>query len=433
MKQQFINALCIAVTAFSFGQTSFQLDVVAEGNFGTPTGDVFRRNTTVNPATTSSGIYQQTNSTTGFDVLQDIVVLGNKALIAEKPAGVGRVVIASYPSLTEIHTFSTANAPQTLGFVSATKAYVSMGNPASIQVIDLNNTTMTAISDPNGDVGTYSNNMVYADGIMYVELGTEIVKIDTATNAVSGVINPNIGTLVGLTYDAQGGKLWAMNSDGTLISIDIANNDALGSAIVTGASETQLLRNYDGKLYFWSLGTQELFTYPIAMPPLLPLSSSYTSTLPGESWSFGYGRSFDIDQNTGDFVICSADLFAAPAPYEVVDGSTFAVIESATLAGCAIPNKCFLKTFPASSNNVSPLADESVLVYPNPADDFFVIKTNGQFAQGVLLNGAGQTLKEFSLASALSQISLNEVSEGVYFVRLESNLGEKLTYKLRIR
>jgi len=357
MKKLLIGlALCLG-SLVAMAQTSFTLDVVAEGNYGTTNGDVFRRSTTGATPTTSTGLYQAANSTSGFNVLQDFVVNGNKAIIAEKPSGTGRVVIASYPSLAHIITFSTSHAPQTIEFASTTKAYVSMGSPSGIEVIDLINNTMTPVSDPSNYISTYSDNMEYASGIIYVELGSKIAKIDTATNIVIDTIEPGIGAIKGMQYDPQSNKLWLLNGSGTIVSVDIANADAIGPTISTGASSTKLLRTYNGKLYFWS--NKNMYIYNIANPSTLPLTASYTSSLAGGSWSFAYGRSFSIDQNTGDFAICSAGGFVAPGLYEVVDGSTFTVIESGSIAGCAIPNKCVLKTF--SPANPAPIPDVASL------------------------------------------------------------------------
>ncbi|MGB0870486.1 MAG: T9SS type A sorting domain-containing protein [Flavobacteriales bacterium] len=354
MKKQFITFLMSCALGFTaFAQTTFTLDVIAEGNFGTDNADVFRRNTTVSPATTSGGVYQAANSTTGFDVLQDFVVLGDKAIFAEKPAGVGRVVIADYPSLTEVHTFLTSDAPQGLKFVSPTKAYVSMGNPGDLRLIDLTNNTMTSVIDPSNNIYSYSNHMEYANGVLYAALGSTIVKVDTATNTVTGTIAPNIGSIKGLVYEEVDDKLWVLNGSGSLISVDIANSDVLGSTIATGASSTKLLREYNEQLYFWS-SNKNMYIYNINTPASLPLSASYTSTLPGASFAFAYGRSFDIDQNSGDFAICSANSFSAPGHYEVVDGNSFTVIEAGNIPGCAIPNKCIIKTFDAV---VAPVPD----------------------------------------------------------------------------
>lgn len=347
MKQQIITLSFLLISWIGFSQKSFKLDVAAEGNFGSANADVFRINTTVNPAITIAGVYQATNNTTGLNVLQDFGFSGNKALLIEKPSGVGRVIIASYPDLTEIHTFPTSNAPQTLAMASATKGYVHMTNPRSFQLVDMINNTMTPVVDASNALSGNTQNMVYGNGTIYVQIAAKIVKIDTATNSVSGVITPGIGTIAGIVFDEIGGKLWALSGSGSLISIDVLNGDALGTPVVTGTSGVSLLRTYNQKLYFWKLANKELFIYDAQNPATLPLTPVYTSALAGASWSFGYGRSFDVDKNTGDFVICSADAFVAPAPYEVVDGTTFAIIGSGTIAGAASPNKCYLQTFSA--------------------------------------------------------------------------------------
>jgi hypothetical protein len=350
MKQQIITLSFLLISWIGFSQKTFKLEVIAEGSFGTANGDVFRVNTTVNPATTSTGIFQAANASAGMDVLQDYAFSGNKALLVEKPSGIGRVIIASYPDLTTIHTFSTSNAPQTLAFASPTKAYVFMGNPKSIRYVNLINNTMTPVSDPNSDLSAASANMVYANGMMYVQSGAKILKIDTVTNAVSGVILPAIGTIAGLVYNEADGKIWILNGSGSLRSIDISNGDALGTVILTGAIGTKLLRIANEKLYFWS--AKNLFIYNTQTPSILPLTAVYTSSLTG---AFAYGRSFDVDKNTGDFVICSAGTYVAPSYYEVVDGTTFTIIESGSVPGANIANKCYLQTFEAVTPDLATL------------------------------------------------------------------------------
>lgn len=394
MKKLLINLVLCVSSLVSIAQTTFTLDVVAEGNFGTPNADVFRRNTTGGVSITSGGIYQATNSSAGFDVLQDFVVRDNKAIIAEKPSGDGRVVITTYPSLAEIHTFSVSAAPEALLFVSDTKAYVSLGSPNDIRVIDLVNNTMTSVSDPSSDITTYCSYMECVSGIVYAELGSKIVKIDTVTNTVIGTIAPGIGSIKEMLYEPQGGKLWALNGSGSLVSIDIANADAVGPVIATGVSSSKLLRTYNGNLYFWS-SNKNMYIYDVNTPPTLPLVSSYTSSLPGGSWSFGYGRSFDIDENTGDFVICTANTYTAPGFYEVVDGSTLTIIESSSIAGCAIPNKCILKTFPSSIS--TPIPDVAVL--PTITSECSVTVTAPTANNGVITGTTNDPVTYASLGS----------------------------------
>lgn len=349
MRTQFTFLLFVIFSAFSYAQTTYNLEIVAEGNFGSANADVYKVTNQTNPTSTSAGLYQTANSSAGFDVLQDFGVFGNKALIIEKPSGPGRITIVDYPAFTEVHTFATSDAPQTLVMASQTKAYVSTGNPATIQFVDLSNNTISAVIDPNSDISSYSTNMVQANGAIYTEIGSKIVKVDTLTQTVSGVITPGIGSIKGLVFDEVTNLVWVMNGSGSLISIDVLNGDALGSVVLTGVSGSALLRKYDSKLYFWNLSNKELFIYNTVAPSTLPLVSSYTSTIAGASWSFGYGRSFDIDQNTGDFAICSADGFVAPSLFEVVNGTTFTVIDSGSATGVAIANRCRLETFQASA------------------------------------------------------------------------------------
>ncbi|PWH82248.1 T9SS type A sorting domain-containing protein [Brumimicrobium oceani] len=363
MKTQFTFLLFILFTAFSFGQTHYNLEIVAEGNFGSTNADVYTVTNTTSPTSTSAGMYQAANSSTGFDVLQDFGVSGNKALIIEKPSGPGRIVIVDYPAFTEVHTFMTTDAPQTLVMASQTKGYVATGNPSGIQYVDIANNSISAITDPNGDISGTSQYMLQANGFIYAQMGSNVVKIDTLIQTVAGVVSPGIGSIEGLVFDDQTNLVWVMNGSGSLISIDVLNNDALGTEVQTGVSSSKLLRIYNSKLYFWNLSNKEMFIYNSVTPSTLPLASSYTSSIGGNAWSFGYGRSFDIDQNTGDFAICSADGFVAPSLFEVVDGTTFTVIDSGSATGVAIANKCRLKTFPAGST--APVPDLATLPFIN--------------------------------------------------------------------
>ena len=81
-----INVLFFLLLAsFSFSQNFYRVEVVTEGNFGTPNGDVFHTTFINGQLTTSPGLYQTANNTSDFDVLQDFAVFGNKAIIGEKP------------------------------------------------------------------------------------------------------------------------------------------------------------------------------------------------------------------------------------------------------------------------------------------------------------------------------------------------------------
>lgn len=226
---------------------------------------------------------------------------------------------------------------------SETKAYAFVGASHGYVFIDLTTNTISPIIDPANDLGTtYTNHMLSANGSVYIARGSKIVIVDTTTQAVSGTISTTIGTIGGLAYDENNQLLWAMNSSGKLVSIDVANNHFVNNEVVTGVSSISLLREYNGKLYFWKLGAQQLYVYD-PENSTLPLSPVYTSSITG-GFSLGYGRSFDIEKSTGNFVLCSAASFVAPSKFEVVNGNTFTLISSGDMEGVAISNKCRLTT-----------------------------------------------------------------------------------------
>lgn len=348
MKKVLSTLMFCVMSVFLQAQITFSLDVVAEGNFGSTTGDVFRRNTTVNPATTSDGLYQLANSSTGFDVLQDFEVAGSKALLISKPGNPAgyKVVIADYPSLLHVATFSLTGAPQTIEVASNSKAYVSCSGSPNLVFVDLNAQTVSSVNDPNNLITSYSNHMVYTNGYIYIPMGGNLVKVDTATQTAVSSIALGIGSINNLTADTANNMIYAF-SGSTMVSVNSGSNDALGSSVsFSGISSIKHVRYYNNNLYFWS--GKDLYMYDV-VSQVVPTTAVYTSTLSGGSYSFGYGRSFDIDENTGDFAICSAGSFVAPGLYEVVDGSSFTVIESGSIANCAIPNKCELTTYHASA------------------------------------------------------------------------------------
>ena len=340
MKHVFSTIILSVMLVIGMAQTTFNLEVIAEGNFGTPNGDVFRRNTTTTPATTSAGIYQLANAT-GIDVLQDYEVAGNKAILLSKSLNF-YIVIASYPSLAHEITFNDVGAAETIEVASESKAYVSTSMPSAILFIDLNENTIATVNDPNGFISSYTKHMVYANGAIYASMGEGLIKIDTTTNTATKNISLGIGRINNLIVDSASNMIYAL-SGSNYVSIDTENADALGAPVkFSNLTSINHARFYNHSIYFWN--KKDLYIYSLITQGLAD-TPIYTSTLGGNSFSFGYGRSFDIDEKTGDFVICSAGGFVAPGFYEVVDGHDFTLIEAGEIADCAIPNKCVLNTY----------------------------------------------------------------------------------------
>lgn len=351
MKKNVLHLLALLGAQCLLAQTThYELKAIAEGNFGTPNGDVFSVTVTPTSATSSAGLYQAANGTTGFDVLQDFQIAGSKAILLSKSSGF-RIVIANYPSFTHVATFTNQGAPQTIAKASNTKAYVAVGSSNGIRQIDLVNHTISAVSDPGSQISGTANYMVGAKGSVYAAIGSKIVKIDTATAAVTGTINPGLGSISGLEYDAVNEHIWILGKTGgvsSVVKMEAANNDLLNAPIVfTGVTNAGYLRYADNKLYF--LSGKNVHAYNILVPNL-PTAAVYTSSLSG-SWDFAYGKAFYVEPGTGNMAIGSANAFTGPSLYEIVNGTTMQVAATGSITACIGVNELMLRTYTVAASS----------------------------------------------------------------------------------
>jgi len=351
MKKNVLHLLALLGTSSLLAQsTHYELKAVAEGNFGTPNGDVFSVTVTPSSTTQSTGLYQAANGTTGFDVLQDFQIAGNKAILLSKSYGY-RIVIANYPSFTHVATFTNQGAPQTIAKASNTKAYVAVGSTNGLRQIDLVNNSISAVSDPGSQISGTANYMVAAKGSVYAAIGSKIVKVDTLTAAVTGTINPGLGSISGLEYDAVNEQVWILGKTGgvsSVVKMEVANNDLLNAPIVfTGVTNAGYLRYANDKLYF--LTGKNVHVYNILVPNL-PTTAVYTSSLTG-SWDFAYGKAFYVEAGTGNMALGSANAFTGPSLYEIVNGSTMQVAATGSVSGCIGVNELILRTYTVAASS----------------------------------------------------------------------------------
>jgi hypothetical protein len=79
-----------------------------------------------------------------------------------------------------------------------------------------------------------------------------------------------------------------------------------------------------------------------------------------------------------------------------------------------------------------PKYENEISIYPNPARDYFIIKTqNGAIYNGVVYSAMGQLLKVIKGTGNESVIPCSELSSGIYILRIEIE-GEIITIKLMI-
>lgn len=433
MKKILLLLIAIFSLQLTYSQTQkkFELYVVAEGNFGTPNGDLFKVTNSSETIIQEGPLYQNANSgAIGFDVLQDFQIVGNKAVLLSKSSGF-RVVVANYPSLTHVQTFTGLGAPQTLSKGGENKAYLSSSNPNKIFQINLENNTTAVVSDPENTITAVSNYMTFANGYVYASISSKIVKIDPNTNAVVATILPNLGTISGLEFDESSNSLWVLGKvSGTsaLKKINVANNDLMEETItLTGVTNALYLRYADHKLYF--LSGKNAHIYNINAPNI-PTTSLYTSTLTG-SWDFAYGKAFYVDPISGDFVFGSANAFTSGSKYEIVDGTTFEMIATGTVANCIGVNELILKT----EKNLAVETPEilAISIYPNPASDVINFNVRENQYTISIYNQLGNLVKSVESKSEEYKLDVSDLPTGIYFTKIKTINKEFATKKIIIK
>jgi len=398
-------------------QKTFELTIVAEGNFGTPNGDVFYLSNATGNIVQQGPLYQNANTgATGFDVLQDYDVIGDKAVFLSKGTSYS-VVVADYPSFEHVQTFTNIGAPQTLVTGGENKAYVSVSNPNAVYQIDLTTNIATEVIDVNNDITSYSDYMLYANGFVYVVMPSKLVKIDPATNAVVATISPAVGGINGLAYDADSHNVWVLGDNALQAIAD--DTDALQSPItLTGVTGAGYLRFANDVLYF--LSGKVVYAFDTENQGEAA-QAIYTSTLTG-TWDFAYGKGFNVDAASGDFVLGTAGAFAGPSTYEIVDGTTLEIIATGNIPNCIGANEFALKTQETMAV-ATPVAAQFSF-YPNPASDKLIFnpKANGVYTV-LLYNALGAAVRTVQ-ATGEMVMNVGDLPTGVYFATLSQNGAE---------
>lgn len=327
---------------------NYRLTLVAEGNFGTPNGDLYTTSRINGNTSATQALYQGANSTTGIDVLQDFDFNGNKAILCGKGAQPLKLAVVNYPAMDTVFTVSSGLGAgiQRCGMVSPHKAYIFAASGNAIRLVNIDNQTISNVDDPNSYFSSGVHSMLGYNNAMYVAYAAKVVKIDTVTQTAVSSIAPGITAINTMVKDTANHCLWLLGKSGTtnaLVKIDVTNNDAVSAPILlSGFTNAKLLRVGPGKLYFVS-GTSfyiyDINTATVATTPI------HTSILAGSAFSLMYDRSFTVDPVSGDFAYASAGTFTAPSNYCIVDGTDSSVIVSDNFENASIPNELFLETW----------------------------------------------------------------------------------------
>ena len=108
-----------------------------------------------------------------------------------------------------------------------------------------------------------------------------------------------------------------------------------------------------------------------------------------------------------------------------------------TASGCAVSKSVFVKDHPCNTSVADQnLVDFSADIYPIPANQEFVVATNGLNRKNAALSifdMAGRLLKTIKLTAAQTTVEVHELPDGVYTCRIDFSEGPQVVRKLVIK
>lgn len=196
--------------------------------------------------------------------------------------------------------------------------------------------------------------------------GNDLNEIDTCLLSFGGADLCNLFTITGIEADS-------LNPGNTLINIQMDGDpfDQINYPLVTAITDCNGDTVATGELFFFGQLGQTTQSYPVT--------------------ALGSNLCFPI---TVHFFYGVDDIFP--------DGET-----------------CLL-TFNGSSLNTQEILPSLVSVYPNPArSEIHVSTSSGKTNQSYFLyNAAGNLIESGQLASSITRINMNSLSEGIYILRV---------------
>ena len=141
----------------------------------------------------------------------------------------------------------------------------------------------------------------------------------------------------------------------------------------------------------------------------IPISNSdecYTFTI-----NDAYGDGICCGYGTGSYSITddSANVIFSGGEFGSTEATTFRVGESLGLDS---------------------FMDENLKIFPNPSNGIFIIKTTITNSSYKIHNLIGQTIKSGFINNGENSIDIRNSIDGIYFITIESENGEKIGYKL---
>jgi len=140
---------------------------------------------------------------------------------------------------------------------------------------------------------------------------------------------------------------------------------------------------------------------------------------------------FEVEDLNGneitDAVITFDEIEYAPGEYVIEDIKTgtydykvekegFNTIENST----EVKSDVFIKVVMETGTYVDMPGDVELKVFPNPTRDMFTVKSGEMIRKIYLVDISGQIVKDLAINALQSEISVNNLSEGVYFMQIHT-------------
>lgn len=304
--------------------------------------------------------------------------------------------------------------------------------------LDYEEDFMTLLSS-NPAAGTPSSNQLSWSFNNLQPFQMETYLFSMTLNTPTAPVNPlNGGDVISFTGVVNGQGTDVMPSDNTFVLDQTVVNsfDPNDKTCLEGESiEPSEVGEYvHYMIRFENTGTasavnvvikDEIDTTKFDMSTLVPLGGShdhYVRTVADNVVEFVHEDIFlDFNDATNDGHV----LFKIKTLPTLVEGDTFdndAEIYFDFNAPIITNNESTAVMTTASTSHV---ADHSIAVYPNPAQDILNVSSDGSIHSVAIIDINGRTLSQTSFTGSAStrQVELGSLASGVYFVRISTALG----------
>ena len=148
-------------------------------------------------------------------------------------------------------------------------------------------------------------------------------------------------------------------------------------------------------------------------------TESFASSSFVDTWGdLAYGKSFLVNASSQEIYIGSAEEFSGESSYEILDLSDGTSLDTDIVSGGIILNQFLIRN---EALDVEELASVRVSIYPIPANDYLVIELEGNEQKEIsLIDLNGNTIRSMKSSDPRIRWNLDEVSAGIYFVRVKT-------------